>query len=123
MRWLNRASFIVVLALSLRAGPFETTLMGQVSKHGVPVPDAIVTISNRGFLKSATTDEAGRFALQPLPPGRYSLRISAHGCAVLERNAVVHPGATNWIEVTDLLGADEQSVSVADLAAPKMARK
>jgi hypothetical protein len=93
-------------------------LAGQVIDAGIPVAGAIVTISNRDFVKSGTTDGEGRFLVEPVPPGRYNYRISAHGFAVMERSIVIHghDSHRNWIGVTELIPADQQTVSVVDLA-------
>jgi hypothetical protein len=114
----------LMLALCLRASQESAALSGQVFEHGAPVAGAIVTISNRGFVKSVTTDADGRFALEPVPPGRYDFRTSAHGYAIFERPVVIHSDNPhrNWIDVKDLIPADQQSVSVFDLATRKVAR-
>jgi hypothetical protein len=114
----------VLLALGLsRASQDRTALFGQVSQDASPVAGAIVTLSNRGFVKSVTTDASGRFVLEAVPPGRYDFRTSAHGYAVFERPVILHSDARrNWIDVKGLLPADQQTVSVGDLAARKLAR-
>jgi hypothetical protein len=121
---LVRTVLGVLLALCFsRASQVNTALFGQVSRDGYPVGGAIVTLSNRGFVKSATTDASGRFVLEAVPPGRYDFRTSAHGYAVFECPIIVHSDAhRNWIDVKRLLPADQQTVSVNDLAARKLAR-
>ena len=113
---------LLVLCL-LQASQDSTVLFGQVSQDGSPVTGAVVTISNRGFVKSVTTDASGRFVLETVPPGRYDFRTSAHGYAVFERPVTLHSDAhRNWIDVKGLLPADQQTVSVGGLAARKLAR-
>jgi hypothetical protein len=92
-------------------------LVGRISDGGIPVSGAIVTISNREFVKSTTTDGNGRFMLQPVPSGRYDFRTSAQGFAVFERPVVVHGGDPhrNRVDVTALVPADQQTVSVVEL--------
>ena len=98
------------------ASPSGATLLGRVADGATPVAGAIVTISDRGFVKSVTTDGSGRFTLEPVPAGRYDFRMSAEGYAVFESTVVVRGGAhRNWISVTELVPADQQTVSVADL--------
>ena len=107
-----------VLAMSVSGvGPRETALIGQISDRMTPVSGAIVTISNRGFVKSATTDANGRFILEPVPSGRYDFRTSAQGYAVFECPVVVHGGDSNRnrISVTALVPADQQTISVNEL--------
>jgi hypothetical protein len=101
----------------------STALFGQVSQDGSPIAGAIVTISNRGFVKSVTSDSSGRFSLEQVPPGRYDFRTSAHGYAVFECPISLHSDAhRNWIDVKDLVPAGQQTVSVSDLAARSLAR-
>ena len=117
--------FTLSLALPLLSASQDgSAFSGRVSDGSAPVADAIVTVSSPGFLKSVTTDADGRFVIEPVPPGRYELRTSAHGYAVFECPVMVHSGDSrrNWIDVKNLIPADRQTVSVLDLAARKQAR-
>jgi hypothetical protein len=110
-----------ILAVSVvNAGP-QTALYGRVSVDAAPVAGAIVTVSNRGFLKSVTTGDNGRFVVEPLPAGRYDFRTSVPGYAIFERSVIVHAEDShrNWIDVKDLMPADQQTVSIFDLVARK----
>lgn len=121
---LVRAAVGMILGLCLlEAGQDGTTVFGQVSDHGSPIAGAIVTISNRGFVRSVTTDASGRFTLEPVPPGRYDFRTTAPGYAIIEHPVTLHPGDghRNWIEVKSLTPVDQQTVSVGELA-PRLAR-
>jgi carboxypeptidase family protein len=92
-----------ILAVSgLSASQEGAGFFGRVSEGTVPVAGAIVTISNRGFVKSVTTNGNGRFALEPIPAGRYDLRTSVSGYAVFECSVIVHSDDShrNWIDVT-----------------------
>jgi hypothetical protein len=121
---LIRTVFGAVLALcALQAGQDSSALFGQVSQDGSPVAGAIVTVSNRGFVKSVTSDASGRFAFEAVPPGRYDFRTSVSGYAVFECPIIVHPDVhRNWIDVKELVPSDKQVVSVRELAARKLAR-
>jgi len=114
----------VMLALNLHTLENRTSLSGQVSEHGAPLAGAIVTISNRGFVRSVTADAEGRFAFEAVPAGRYDFRTSAHGYAVFERTVILHSDNAhrNWIDVKDLNPVDQQSISVTDLATRNLAR-
>jgi hypothetical protein len=121
----SRVGLMLAVAVPLlSAGQAGSTLSGRVSDGSAPVAGAIVTVSSPGFLKSVTTDDSGRFSLEPVPPGRYEFRTSAHGYAVFECPVIVHSGYShrNWIDVKNLIPADRQTVSVLDLAARKQAR-
>jgi hypothetical protein len=107
-----------ILAMSTSgASPLGTALLGRISDGSTPVADAIVTISNRGFVKSTTTDGNGRFLLEPVPSGRYDFRTSAQGYAVFECPVAVRGGDPHrhWIGVTALVPVDQQTVSVVEL--------
>ena len=107
-----------MLAMSITGvRPSGTTLLGRISDGSIPVSGAIVTVSNRDFVKSATTDEYGRFVLESVPSGRYDFRTSAQGYAVFECPFVVRGGDShrNRINVTALLPVDQQTVSVVEL--------
>jgi Carboxypeptidase regulatory-like domain len=107
-----------ILAMSIPGGSLRgTALFGRISDGSTPVTGAIVTISNRGFVKSTTTDGNGRFILEAVPAGRYDFRTSALGYAVLECPVVVRGGDShgNWIGVTALVPVDRQTVSVVEL--------
>src|SRR5260370_276159 len=70
-RMLIQSVLSVILAVSVSGvSPRGTKLLGRVSDGATPIAGAIVTISNRGFVKSTTTDGDGRFILEPVPSGR-----------------------------------------------------
>jgi hypothetical protein len=120
-----RTSLGLILAASfLGAGQGGTALSGRISDGTAPVINAIVTISNREFLKSVTSDGSGFFALESIPPGRYDFRTTAPGFAIFESSVVVHPDDSrkNWMEIKKLVPADQQVISVADFYPRKQAR-
>ena len=109
---------IAILAMSISGvSPRGTALLGRISVGSTPVSRAIVTISNRGFVESTTTDEDGRFLIEPVLSGRYAFRTSAQGYAVYECPIVVRDGdlRQNRVSITALVPVDQQTVSVAEL--------
>jgi outer membrane receptor protein involved in Fe transport len=84
--------------LAAQSGPAGTTLIVAAPRpgsiHGVvvlagtgqPLPDVRVSAADRAL--SAVTDRAGRFALGPLPDGRYRLELEQSGFAPQRRDAV-----------------------------------
>src|SRR5690348_4993580 len=73
-----------LLAVSLASGLFAqlTSLTGTVSDPtGAVVPNAVVTIVNRqtGQQRSTTSDEAGRYTMAQVTPGRYALTAKSPG--------------------------------------------
>lgn len=115
---------ILVLVCTLSASQADRSFRGRVSNGATPVAKAIVTVTNQDTVMSVATDKDGRFALDGLPAGRYELRVSAGGYAVLERSVVVHAHEPyrNRIDVNRLIPADRQTVSVNDLLTHKEAR-
>lgn len=107
-----------ILAVSAPSAEPQAALNGLVSVGDAPVAGAIVTVSNRVFLKSVTTADDGRFVVEPIPSGRYDFRASVPGYAIFESSVVVHADDPhrNWIEVKNLVPADQQTVSVLELA-------
>lgn len=111
-------TLVLILAVSgLSSVQAATKLRGRVSDHGTPVPGAIVTISNDGFVRSVTSDTHGRFTFDAVPTGRYDFRTTANGYAVFERPVTVRFPYVhrNRIEVKHLIAADEQTVAVGEL--------
>ena len=121
--WIRAALGIGLGLCLLQAGQDNGTVSGEVSDHGTAISGAIVTISNGRFVRSVTTDSGGRFTVETVPPGHYDFRTTAPGYAVFERTVVLRSGDghRNWIEVKNLLPADQQTVPVAELA-PRLAR-
>ena len=77
------------------------------------MPGAIVTISNRSFVESVTAGKDGRFAFVHVRPGEYELRVTAPGYAVYETGVTL---PRNRLDVKNMVPADRQTVSVAELA-------
>lgn len=114
---------VLVAALTLSAGEAERALSGRVSDGASPVAAAIVTITSADTVMSATTDNQGRFMLPAVPTGRYDLRVSAGGYAVLERHVTIHAHEQerNWVDISGLVPAGQQTVSVRELLEHKNA--
>jgi uncharacterized surface anchored protein len=107
-----------VLTMSISGvSPSGNALPGRISDGSTPVSGAIVTLTSGDFVKSTTTDEEGRFVFESVPPGKYGFRTAAQGYALYECPLVVRGGDSrrNRINVTALLRADRQTVSVAEL--------
>ena len=114
---------VLVAALTLSAGEAERALSGRVSDGATPVAAAIVTITSADTVMSVTTDNQGRFTLPAAPVGRYDLRVSAGGYAVLERRVTIHAHEQqrNWVDIGGLVPAGQQTVSVRELLEHKNA--
>ncbi len=90
------------------------TLAGSVlDQAGKVVPNATVTVKNDtgNVTKNATSNEEGHFEVTGLPPGSYSLEVSAPGFAANTRTGVQVGGGASQ-EVSISLGIATQSESV-----------
>lgn len=88
---------IVAMLALLAAGPGVRPGQAQVlygsvvgtieDQSGGVVPNATVTITNKqtGLTRNTTADEAGRYSLLNVLPGRYDLKIAASGFKSLTR--------------------------------------
>src|SRR5580658_8144848 len=81
-------------AASLRAQSISTAeLHGTVhDPSGAVVPNAAVTIDDpsKGFSRSTTSDSQGDYQLLLLPPGTYTVTVTATGFAkLIEKNVVL----------------------------------
>src|SRR5579859_5065697 len=104
---LMTVRFVAIAALGFlgalmpaRAQGSSGTIRGQVTDPaGASIPGAAVSASNgHGTSRSATTDVRGEYVLGNLPPGAYTVRVSAKGFALAERPDVdVAPGATQTL--------------------------
>ena len=59
-------------------------LVGIVSdQSGAAVPGATVTVTNSGtnLVRTAVTDERGRYTVAALPPGTYEISTTLSGCS------------------------------------------
>jgi Carboxypeptidase regulatory-like domain len=83
---------------------------------GAVVPNARITLAGPGSLSRAdVTDGQGRYHFLGLPPGEYSLQISAGGFAGYEATQLqINPGATLSHNARIELAATRQEVTVAD---------
>src|SRR5689334_21701451 len=97
---------VLVLTTLLTAAPVaaqQTTgsVAGRITdEQDAAVPGVTVTATNQeiGFVRSATSDEAGLYRLQALPVGVYDVVFELQGFTRVERNAVI----VNVSRVTDV---------------------
>ena len=116
--------FVAVAALGFFRGLMPAwaqggpgTIRGQVTDPaGGSIPGAVVSVSNgQGTSRSATTDVRGEYVLGNLPPGAYTVRVSAKGFALAERpDVAVGSGATQTLNFPMSIDSAKQSVTVSD---------
>src|SRR5882762_10034453 len=81
----------LVLCLAASAFGQETTgnIRGTVKDpNGAAVPNAAVTATNTQRSFTTTTDSAGTYEFQQLPPNRYTVSATASGFAEVKREDV-----------------------------------
>jgi outer membrane receptor protein involved in Fe transport len=69
-----------------RTGGIEGTVKDQ---NGAVIPNATVTVTGNAFNRTVTTGEDGFFRLQQIPPGNYTVVISAGNFDKITKNDVV----------------------------------
>src|ERR1700688_3597668 len=95
-------AFVLVSVLfggvrSLSAQNISTAqLAGTVrDPQGAVIPGATVTVTDpsKGFSRSVTTDAQGNYQLLELPPGEYTVTVTAPGFATQRTDVVLTVGA------------------------------
>jgi hypothetical protein len=107
--------FVSVFCLSLLAAAAlaAATLSGSLKdSSGAVVPNATVEIVASGVSPiSLTTDAAGKFATQDLPPGKYQVKVHLHGFEDLNRD--VELGSVSTVVNLQLaIASQHQEVTV-----------
>lgn len=124
---LGRIAFSLMAVIALLCGaqlPAQTagdgSLQGTVTDTtGAVVPDATITAVNgaTGVSTVRTSSSAGFFSIAPLPPGNYSLHVTAKGFQTLvQDNVVVDALQIRALNPVLKVGAASQTVTVT--AAP-----
>jgi hypothetical protein len=112
---LASVALLLVSGVSARA-QFNASLSGTVTDvTQAVIPGALVTITNDGTqaTKTATSGDAGTFQFNELPPGTYTVSVTAKG---FEQNTVsnvaVAAETPRSLNVTMQPGAENQTVTV-----------
>src|SRR5689334_6454081 len=82
---------LALLCLAAHAQTITATLTGSVrDPHGAALPAATLTATaaDTGQQRTATSDHEGRYQIQFLPPGAYTLTVAAKGFATLTRTGI-----------------------------------
>lgn len=126
---LNKGYTLVLLLLitalsTILAVAQETTggLQGTVKDtSGAVIPAAEVTVSGASLIgnKVAKSDSAGYFHFANLPPGAYTVEVTAKGFSTLKREGIViEVGHLPSLDLALQVGGSEQVVEVVENAAP-----
>ena len=114
-------AFFVLMTLSVATGFGQAvstnggSIQGTITDpEGGALPKAQVTIvgGDTGFTKSIETDGAGYYAVGPLNPGNYTVRISASGFENLTVHTVVRTGTVSSGNFKLTLGSSTETIEV-----------
>jgi outer membrane receptor protein involved in Fe transport len=107
---------LAVFAPRLSAQTFNATVVGKVTDaNGASVPGAAVTITQIGTnrTQTATTNDDGEYVIPQLPPGTYTLKVSASGFKIaLNENLVLETDTTSRVNVLLETGSVSETVTV-----------
>lgn len=124
-RWCRTLSVLMLAALfaalPLVAQQLTATLSGDVyDTSGGLVSNAKLTLTNQasGDVRTATTNSAGHFSITAIPPGSYSIVISANGFKKWqENNVALNQGDSRILNGVKLeVGQVSESVEVSGTA-------
>ncbi len=106
---------LLYLASSMLAQTGNATLRGQVTDPSdAAVPGATVIVSGAdGSVKTATSDQLGRYTVSGLTPGRYTIRIGVKGFNLFEKTGVaLAPAQALTINAKLVVTTEKQEVTV-----------
>lgn len=112
----------LLLLCLLPVGAFAQAGLGGVNGQitdpsGAAVPGAVVTLTGpKAAVKAAETNLEGRFVIEALEPGQYTLRVSSLGFALFEKSLQVAAGRAETLDIRLKISVEKQEVTVADRA-------
>jgi len=112
-----------VVILVFLAAPYSgfaqaagASLTGQVTDQaGAAIPNAAVSIENTGtnLNNQTTSDPQGLYRISPLPPGAYTLTVTANGFSkYIQQGIVLTVGLSATQNVNLKVGSTQQTVEV-----------
>ena len=108
--------FLAILVPALAAQGVNVTVAGTVKdESGAIIPGVSVTITNNqtGLVKTAVTNEEGRYSVLSMPPGIYELKAELPGFATsVQRNQEFRVGTTVTLDITMKVAATTETVEV-----------
>lgn len=110
-------SLMIWASASFAQGPTGSILKGVVTDpSGAAIPGASVTLSGgAGFIKVTGSDADGRFTVQGIPGGRYTIRVSSVGFTLFEQaNFEIAMGKQITINAKLNIESAKQEITVTD---------
>jgi hypothetical protein len=116
-------ALLVVLSLSSTRVNAQTQSTGDVTgivtdQSGAIVPNAKVTLKDnaKGSTQDATTNKDGSYRFYLLPPGSYTVSVSAPGFASQSRGADINVGQIATLSFSLSVGTSNTTVTVTEAA-------
>ena len=95
----------------------DATLKGMVADpHGARVSSAVVAVANENTkeTRSAKADNDGHFAIASLPPGSYTVQVTATGFKTFyEKHVLLNVGQATELEINLEVGEVQETVEVS----------
>src|SRR5690348_16165308 len=85
--------FCVLAALCAAVPAWAREYHGQVFFGGVPVPGAVVTVTQGEKQFSVVTDRQGLYEFSDVPDGQWKVEIAMSGFATVDDNITIGPDA------------------------------
>jgi hypothetical protein len=104
-----------LLAQSLVSGDLTGTV---TDPSGAVVPNAAVTLKNEatGSARNTTTNASGAYRFALLPPGNYTVTVTAQGFNKADTKTSVNVGQATLADIKMSIGGASQTVEVTSLA-------
>jgi len=114
---MNTVLRVLTIFVCLCAAAFAQTFSGEVlDPSGALVPNAQIKLNGpAGAALTAVTDDAGRFSLGNVLPGKYALQVTAAGFSAFQVRNIPVTAAGYAIKIRLALATEKQTVEVTDL--------
>jgi len=121
VRKVVQTTALLALLSILPAGAFAQsgngTIRGQVTDpSGASVPGTTITVTGaQGLVKGARTGEDGKYNIEGLPFGNYTIRAAAKGFRLYEKtDLVISAAQPQTLNIPLEIGMEKQAVTVSD---------